>query len=118
MTWFHFFTNLLIPIIMVIAGGLLFIFPPKKINNFIGYRTSRSMKNIESWIFAQKYSGLIMLIVGTIMLIITIIIQTPYYKADDNTITTLGMVIIFIQLIVLIGSTIPTEIILKKKFNN
>jgi immunity protein, SdpI family len=40
---------------------LLFIlvqkFPPKKINWYYGYRTSRSMKNEETWKIAQVYSS-------------------------------------------------------------
>ncbi|MDO5105272.1 SdpI family protein [Capnocytophaga sp.] len=34
---------------------LLHFFPAKEINYFYGYRTKRSMKNIENWQFAQKH---------------------------------------------------------------
>lgn len=46
------------------AGKLLFKFPPKKINNFYGYRTKNSMKSIENWHFAQKYSAIEMMKFG------------------------------------------------------
>ncbi len=37
-------------------GGLYFEkYPPKKINWLYGYRTKRSMRNIEVWTFAQAY---------------------------------------------------------------
>ena len=49
------------PFIYVLTtNGLLFLlslifwkFPPKKINNFYGYRTHRSMQNQEIWDFAN-----------------------------------------------------------------
>ncbi len=44
-------------IAFLIVGLALFWFPPKKINNLYGYRTSRSRRNIESWNFAQRYSA-------------------------------------------------------------
>lgn len=116
--WFHFISNLFIPLIMLVVGTLLFIFPPKKINNFIGYRTTRSMQSLEAWMFAQKHSGLIMAIVGLIMLIVTIVIYIPYYEAKETTISTLALIFTFVQLIVIMGSVMPTEIALKKKFDN
>lgn len=37
--------SLLIPAVMIVAGFLMWKHPPKKINGFYGYRTTRSMKN-------------------------------------------------------------------------
>lgn len=31
--------------------------PPDVINSVIGYRTSMSLKNMDTWTFAHKYSG-------------------------------------------------------------
>ena len=115
--WAHFFTNLLIPTIMIIASGWLLFFTPQKINSFFGYRTTRSMKNTDTWIYAQKLSGKIMFIIGILVFFITIIIQIPYYNSDDNTISTLGMIITFSQIIIILISIIPVEIALKKKFD-
>lgn len=50
--------------IFILAGAVLVIFPPKKINYLYGYRTRTSMKNEVNWIFAQKYSGKIMMLLG------------------------------------------------------
>ena len=44
-------------IAFLIVGLVLFVFPPRKINNLYGYRTSRSRRDIESWNFAQRYSA-------------------------------------------------------------
>lgn len=44
-------------IIFVMAGLVLFKFPPKEINSLYGYRTKNSMKDQDSWDFAQRYSS-------------------------------------------------------------
>ncbi|MEN1786431.1 MAG: SdpI family protein [Bacteroidota bacterium] len=41
-------------IILLIGGFLFKKYPPKKINPWYGYRTKRSMKNQERWVFAQR----------------------------------------------------------------
>ena len=39
-------------------GGLYFEkYPPQKINWWYGYRTKRSMRNLEVWTFAQAYAA-------------------------------------------------------------
>jgi uncharacterized membrane protein len=50
--------------IFIIAGFLLYKFPPKKINHWYGYRTASSMKNQAQWDFAQTYSGKEMMKLG------------------------------------------------------
>ena len=49
--------SLLIPLILLGAGALLAKHPPKQINWAYGYRTRRSTKNKETWLFAQVYAG-------------------------------------------------------------
>ena len=48
---------LLIPLIMLLFGWLFFRRTPKKINYVFGYRTKRSMRNKETWKFANQYFG-------------------------------------------------------------
>src|SRR5690606_6808292 len=48
-------------IIFIIAGWVMWKFPPQKINNLYGYRTSASMKSQENWDYAQKLSTKIMI---------------------------------------------------------
>ncbi len=67
--WFMFCCDILTPIVMIIYGRMMWKHPPKKINGLSGYRTSRSMKNMETWIFAHKYCGKLWWIIGWITLI-------------------------------------------------
>lgn len=59
---------LLCGIIFMIAGLVLYVFPPKKINSLYGYRTSGSMKSLERWHFAQRFSALKMM-QGSVLLL-------------------------------------------------
>ena len=60
--------------LIFLIGGLLFkMFPPKKINWIYGYRTSSSMRNIDTWRTANKYSANFMVIEGIILTIIGLI---------------------------------------------
>ena len=60
-------------IIFIILGFILSKLPPKKINSFYGYRTVNSMKNKESWDFAQKYSGKELVKFGLLLMISSLI---------------------------------------------
>ena len=60
-----------IGILFIIVGGILFKFPPKKINGLYGYRTASSMESQTKWDFAQKYSSKVMMCTGFTFLIIS-----------------------------------------------
>lgn len=60
---------LLCGVIFIAAGLVMYIFPPKKINNFYGYRTSSSMSSIEKWHFSQRYSSLRMIESGAFLML-------------------------------------------------
>ena len=66
---FMLIVNLLIPIVMMGLGSRFVKTPPKTINFIYGYRTSMSMKNKDTWIFAHNYIGELWRITGSIMFI-------------------------------------------------
>ena len=89
---------------------------PGKINYVYGYRTKRSMKNMDTWKFAHEYCGKLWWKMGWIVLIASVVAQIPSMRSSEETIGTVGAILCGIQLIILIGSIFPTEIALKKKF--
>ena len=113
-----FICNLLMPLLMIIAGYMMYKHPPKEINGVIGYRTTRSRKNIDTWKFAHDYCGRLWFKAGFALLIPTIIAQIPFAKSSDNTIGWVTIVIEMIQLVVLIGSIFPVEKALKENFDD
>lgn len=62
--------NILVGIIYIFSGVILFKYPPKKINDFYGYRTRNSKSTQKKWDFAQTYSAKELMIQGAILLII------------------------------------------------
>lgn len=114
--WFMFICNLIVPILLIVAGRMMWKHCPKQINGIYGYRTKRSMKNMESWKFAHDYCGKLWWKIGWIMLIPTVLVQIPFLHSNENVIGEVGAVLCTIQVIALIISIFPTEAALKKTF--
>lgn len=68
---------LLVPLltgpVIIIAGLLLYKFPPKKINHWYGYRSGTSMKNQAQWDFAQTYAAKEMMKLGVVLMIASLL---------------------------------------------
>ena len=107
--------NLLIPFIMTGFGWYFLKGRPKEINHIVGYRTKLSMKNQDTWRFAHQYCGKLWFILGLILLILTPLIMVLGLKLDNN--IDYGGIICTVQVILLVGTIIPTERALHRTFN-
>lgn len=116
--WFMLICDLLVPLTMVIGGYLMWKHTPKTINGFTGYRTARSMKNMDTWKFAHEYAGHLWWKIGWIILFPSLVVHIPVYGASDDMVGLVGCVVVAIQTIILIASNYPTENALKKNFND
>lgn len=116
--WFMFVFDLLIPLTFIIGGRMMWKHCPQDINGLMGYRTSRSMKNIDTWKFAHTYCGKLWWKMGWITLIPSIVIHIPFVHSTVDTIGVVGGILVTIQCLLLIFSIIPTEIALKKNFTD
>lgn len=87
--------GLLFGAVIIIAGIILSLFPPKKINSIYGYRTASSMRNKENWDKANKYSSRLMIIFGIVILLISFI-----FKSTMINLITLGVSIFLIFILV------------------
>lgn len=115
---FMFIMILLIPAVMVGFGAYFMKRAPKKINYVFGYRTAMSMKNEDTWKFAHKLIGKIWLVCGTLLLVGGIVFFFVFTSGkDENSVNIASLVILGVQLLVLMCSIIPTEIALKKTFD-
>lgn len=115
---FMFLCNLLIPLMMIIFGRVMLKHPPKNINGVYGYRTSMSMKNMDTWYFAHEFCGKLWWKIGWVTLALSIVIQIPFAKSNDNIVGLVGGILCMIQCAVLIASIFPVENALKKNFNH
>lgn len=114
---FSLVANTILPIIITISGIVLIKRVPNKINGGAGYRTAMSMKNHDTWVFANHYFGKVCAIVGPIMFILALAATIFVYGKDDKVISDLILAVVTIEALVLIASTIPTEKALRKNFD-
>jgi uncharacterized membrane protein len=115
--WILFFiTNLIIPLVMIAIGKLFELKPPKKINHFYGYKTKRSMKNMETWNFAHKYIGKLMFKLGIVLIIFSTIVMFLVFNLSDKEIIYYGILINLLQVLMLIFPIFMTEKALIEKF--
>ena len=116
--WFMFFSNLVVPIIFIVIGRMMWKHCPKDINGIIGYRTKRSMKNMDTWKFAHEHCGRLWWKLGWIILILSVLAQIPVYNSSEHVIGIVEAIICYVQCIVLVVASIfPTEKALKKTFH-
>lgn len=109
--------DMLTPALMILMGWSLWKHPPKDINSLLGYRTTRSMKNQDTWHFAQEYCGKLWYKLGLLQILPSVVPFAFLLNADEGTVSTVGMSVLFVQMAVLIGAIFPTEAALKRNFD-
>lgn len=119
--WFWLFMlacDLMIPVIMIVGGRMMWKHCPGTINGVYGYRTRRSMKNMDTRKFAHDHCGRLWWKLGWVLLIPSVLVLLPFVRSDEDTIGTVGLIVCTIQLIVLLASIFPTEAALKRTFSD
>ena len=109
--------NLLIPAIMLGAGKLFTKNTPKDINWIIGYRTTMSMKNEDTWAFAHKVAGAFWWKWGWVALVITVVGMLLLLGRSVELVSTVGCVLLFLQLVPVIAVIPHTEEALHNTFD-
>ena len=105
--WFFMLaSDLLIPALMIGFGYLFRKRPPKTVNYLFGYRTTRSMKNQDTWLFAHRYCGRLWFRWGLVLLPFTVLPLLLTIGKPAGTVGAVGTVCIF-----------PTEAALKRTFD-
>ncbi len=116
--WLFFVFNLWVPAIMILVGYWTWKHCSPNINHLFGYRTTRSMKNTDTWKFANDYVGRLWWKIGWVLIIPTVLIQLSFMRSSTNKVVILYLVILFIQMTIMLLTIIPVENALKKKFND
>lgn len=115
--WFLFVCDLLIPITCIVAGRMMWKHCPRNINALFGYRTRRSMQNMDTWKFAHEHCGRLWWNGGWILLLLSALVQVPFFHSREAVIGTVSTVLMCLQCILLVISVFPTEAALKKAFD-
>lgn len=108
---------LLIPVSMLVIGGLWRTRPPERVNGVYGYRTARSMKNRETWVFAHAYCGGLWRKMGWVLLVISAVALLPVWGKGPETIGAAGIGITAVQCAAAVLSVVPVEAALKRTFH-
>lgn len=109
--------DLLTPLLVLGFGSLFLKRAPKEINSVYGYRTTMSMKNKDTWQFAQACFGRLWSRIGLILLPVSIIPLLFVVNRDTNTVGIVGGAVCAVQVVVLPGSIVPVEKALKRTFD-
>ena len=116
--WFGIaFTVIIIPALMIIFGKYYIKKAPKNINHFVGYRTTRSMKNKETWNFAHNYMGKLWYKYGIVLFVISAALMLLTMGQDEDAVGGLAAIITTVQVFVMIVPGILTEKALKENFD-
>ncbi len=93
------------PALLLITAAIFYLFPPRRINYWYGYRTSYSMQNQEIWDYANKTAANYFFLFSLILLFIDLILLLIN---DDE----LGLII---SLFALVCGSLITIILIEKK---
>lgn len=108
---------LVIPAAMIYLGQSFMKKAPDEINFVFGYRTTRSMKNKDTWSFAHKCIGKWWYISGVIILPLSIIDMLFMMGKGTKAVGLIVGIIVLVQMLLLGGAIIPTENALKRNFD-
>lgn len=110
--------NLIVPIVLLIAGLIAKNHIPTNMYGSVGYRTKRSRSSREAWEFANKEMARIMLKLGLIMLVLSIVVSLFFIKTSVVVATIVCTVVMILQCLSLVGMIFNIEKKLKDKFGN
>lgn len=109
---------LLTPAVVLLFGRRFQTKPPKTINSLYGYRTTRSMKNQDTWDFAHRTCGRMWFKLGLALLPVSLLAMLTVLGWGTTLVGTACFVVVMIQMAVLVGSLFPVERALKKTFDD
>lgn len=110
--------NLLIPAVAIWYGRRFQANPPREPNAWFGYRTARSMRNRDTWNFAQRKMGEVWGRWGFVMLPLAVLAQALTLLAPTvESMCLWGLPITAVEAALLLLSMIPVERALKKTFD-
>ena len=116
-TWLYVLMGtLLIPLCMIIVGGIFWKKPPQNRNAVYGYRTKRSMASQEAWDFAHRYAGRLWLLLGVVTLVVTILAMLNSRGQEKEALHFFGITVVLAQLLPFIGTIPATEQALRREF--
>lgn len=119
-----FFWLFMLAVVLLIPGSIILLGrsfannPPGEINGGYGYRTARSMKNRETWEFAQRFSGRFWLRAGRPVLAVSLVWMALLFGREVDTVAHLGLLLTGLQMVPFLAVIPATERALKQEFDD
>lgn len=118
---FTIMTGLIIPIMMILCGLYFVKANLPEPNALFGYRTTRSMKNNDTWVFSNRLMGKYWLKSGIYVTILTVIVfiflSMSRFSFDEDSLGIILMIILFGQMIFMCIPIHFVEKALKENFD-
>ena len=112
-----FICTLIVPVIVLLVGLLFLKVKIKDVNSVLGYRTSMSMKNQDTWDFANSYFPKVWIILSIGMIIVTLLLWLILNKQSESVVERAATAITLVQTALMVLSIVPCEIALRKNFD-
>lgn len=116
--FFMLLVTLILPVTMIVIGRQYRSHPPKNINAGSGYRTTMSMKNKDTWAYAHGFIGRLWFWGGIVLAPVSVAAMAFVAGMSVNRTGLAALLVCGVQLVLLIGSIIPTERALRRKFES
>ena len=108
----------MLPLIILVFGLFTRIGLPRKVNWLIGYRTSLACKNQDTWAFAHRYWGKLMIVFGFVLTVLSVVgiilVARGVFTLEPALLLAVSAIATVLAVVV---SIIPTEIALRKEFD-
>jgi len=108
---------LIAPLMMAVMGRVFMAHPPKTINAVYGYRTTRSMRNEDTWAFAHAHCGRIWFTCGVIFTALTAILLALSFKRSETSFGVLAAALSVLCVVGMVWAVLLTEKALKETFD-
>lgn len=109
--------GMIIPIIMMLFGGVASKENSTEMSAFSGYRTKWALKSKGTWDYAQKLSGRVWVITGALSAVFALVLGIIVAKNDDIMIAKTIVIMFAVQIVLIWLTYIPVETMLRCKFD-
>lgn len=107
----------IIPFAMILVGYRLAGKIPVKRNSPFGYRTKRAKLNDDTWEFANKHCGKTWYMLGIALAVLSLGVMRGCREESREMIVVIGGALVILQFFALLVSMLPTELALRKNFD-
>ncbi len=109
--------DLFIPCVMVGFGRHFYHNPPTDVHAFFAYKTTLTTKNEDTWQYVHHYFGGLWYVCGAVMIPVSVVALLFVLGREGRTILYFGGFVCCVQIIVMAGTFLATQIALWKTFD-